>query len=66
MKKFKVFLILFIALCVAFPSYCFAADEQNQSAPEKTKKVKKAKKERPHTQFDNTEQGEPDEELPEN
>lgn len=64
MKKFKVFLILFIALCVAFPSYCFAADEQNQSAPEKTKKVKKAKKERPHTQFDNTEQGEPDEDLP--
>ena len=64
MKKFKVFLILFIAFCVAFPSYCFASNEQNQPASEKTKKVKKAKKERPYTQFDNTEQGEPDEDLP--
>ena len=63
MKKIKVFFILFIALCVAFPSYSFASDEQSEnSSVQKTEKKKK--KERPHTQFDNTEQGEPDEDLP--
>lgn len=58
MKIFKFFCAIFIIFCLIFPSPQALA-ENSSDLPKK-----KTKKQRPLTQFDNTEQGEPDEDLP--
>lgn len=58
MKKIKFLCVLFVSFCMIFSSsYAFA--ENSTDLPKK-----KTKKQRPLTQFENTEQGEPDEDLP--
>ncbi len=69
MSKFKVALVLFIALCVACPAEAFSLfnflkEKEKKEIVQKEKKVQKTKKEKPLTQFDNTETGELDEDLP--
>lgn len=72
MARLKIFFVLFIVLCVAVPAEAFSfwglfdkkektETVQNKNTDTQTKKKKNKKI---HSQFENTEQGEPEEDLP--